>query len=359
VKDFDPGAFMDQRAAARADRFTQMAVAAAVLASEHAGLDSTLDPDRVGVIVGTGIGGLATIEEQHGALLKGGPRRVSPFMIPRLMPNGAASSISMRFGIKGLNYSVASACATGGHALGEAMLAIRQGRADVMLAGGSEAALTPLALAAFARMGALSKRNQEPERASRPFDRDRDGFVFGEGAGVLVLESEAIARRRGATALAELSGYGSTSDAFHVTQPDPEGAGATKAMCAALDDAGVTPGDIDYVNAHGTSTPYNDRIETLAIKEALGNEAKRIPVTSTKSQTGHLLGAAGAVEAAATVLSLCHSVIPATINLDSPDPECDLDYVPDGPRESRVSTAISNSFGFGGQNSCLVFRGAG
>jgi len=356
VTDFEPNRYMDLRDAARCDRFTQMAVAAAKLAVDHAELHDDLEPQKTGVIVGTGIGGLATIEEQHAALLRGGPRRVSPFMVPRLMPNGAAAAISMRFGLKGVNFSVASACATGGHALGEALMAIRSGRADVMLAGGSEAAITPLSVAAFARMGALSKRNDDPERASRPFDKERDGFVFGEGAGVLVLESEASARRRDARVLGEVIGYGATSDAFHVTQPDPDGIGAAEAMRVAMTDAKIAPDDVDYVNAHGTSTPYNDRIETIAIKEALGNEAKRVPVTSTKSQTGHLLGAAGAVEAAASILILGNGLIPPTINLDSPDPECDLDYVTDGPREQPMTVALSNSFGFGGQNSCLVFK---
>lgn len=356
VRDFEPTKYMDARGVPRADRFTQMALGAAVLAFEDAALEGSVDPERCGVIVGSGIGGLATIEEQDAALQNGGPRRVSPFMVPRLMPNGAAAAIAMRFGLTGLNYGVVSACATGAHALGAALDTIRLGRADVMLAGGSEAALTPLALAAFARMGALSTRNDEPQRASRPFDKDRDGFVFGEGAGVLVLESERSARSRGATVLAELAGFGASSDAFHVTQPDPEGRGAVRAMRAALADARVEPGDVDHINAHGTSTPYNDRIETIAIKEALGNEAKRIPVTSTKSQTGHLLGAAGAVEATACVLAMRHSTIPGTINLDTPDPDCDLDYVGDGPRTQPVRVALSNSFGFGGQNACLVFK---
>jgi 3-oxoacyl-[acyl-carrier-protein] synthase II len=272
------------------------------------------------------------------------------------MPNAAAAAVAMRLDLRGINHCVSSACATGAHAIGEALCAIRAGRADVVLAGGAEAALTPLALAAFDRMGALSRRNDEPERASRPFDAGRDGFVFGEGAGVLVLESERHARERGARVIARVAGYGATADAFHLTQPDPEGDGAARAMTAALADAGVDPVDVDYVNAHGTSTPYNDRIETIALKTALGPEAKRIPVTSTKSQTGHLLGAAGAVEAAATALVIEHGVIPKTLNLDEPDPECDLDYVPGEPREQSVRVALSNSFGFGGQNACLVLR---
>jgi 3-oxoacyl-[acyl-carrier-protein] synthase II len=355
VHDFDPTSFMDGREAARTDRFAQMAIVAAGLALQDAELDEP-DPARTGVIVGSGIGGLSTIEEQHAALQRGGPRRVSPFMVPRLMPNGAAALISMRFGVHGPNFAVASACATGGHAIGEALHLVRSERADVVLAGGSEAAITPLAVAAFARMGALSKRNDDPSSASRPFDAQRDGFVFGEGAGILVIESEEHARRRGADAIAEVAGYGATSDAFHVTQPDPEGAGATAAMNAALDDARLNAEEIDYINAHGTSTPYNDRIETLAIKKAFGNEAKRIPVTSTKSQTGHLLGAAGAVEAAVSALVIDGGVIPRTINLENADPDCDLDYVPDGAREEPVRAALSNSFGFGGQNACLVLK---
>jgi 3-oxoacyl-[acyl-carrier-protein] synthase II len=353
--DFDPETYMGSREAARTDRFAQMAVAASTLAVTHAGIDH-LDRERTGVVVGSGIGGLATIEEQHSALLDGGPRRVSPFMVPRLMPNAAPALISMHFGINGPNLSVASACATGAHAIGEALEMIRSGRADVVLAGGAEAAITPLSLAAFARMGALSRRNDDPGSASRPFDKDRDGFVFGEGAGILVIESEKHARRRGATPIAELAGYGATADAFHVTQPAPDGSGAIAAMEAAMADAHVTAEQIDHINAHGTSTPFNDKIETLAIKEALGNEAKRIPVTSTKSQTGHTLGAAGAIEAAATALTVMHGAIPRTINLDTPDPECDLDYVTDGPRDAVIGAAMSNSFGFGGQNACLVLR---
>jgi 3-oxoacyl-[acyl-carrier-protein] synthase II len=357
VRGFDPAAFMPARDAARCDRFAQMAVAAGVLAWEEAGLaGEAVDLDRAGAVVGSGIGGFYTIEEQHHALERGGPRRVSPFAVPKLMPNAAAAAVGMRLGLRGINHCVTSACATGAHALGEALMAIRAGRADVVLAGGSEATITPLALAAFARMGALSKRNDDPVAASRPFDAGRDGFVMGEGAAVLVLESEEHARRRGAPAIARLSGYGATADAFHLTQPDPDGDGAVRAMTIALEDARVSPEELDYVNAHGTSTPYNDRIETLAIKRALGPESKRIPVTSTKSQTGHLLGAAGAVEAAATALVIDRGVIPRTLNLEEPDPECDLDYVPDEPREERVRVALSNSFGFGGQNACLVLR---
>lgn len=358
VTDFDASAYLEPRAVARSDRFTHMAVAASALAWEDAGLSGLSDTGRAGVVIGSGIGGLSTIESEHASFLSGGPRRVSPFMVPKLMPNAAAGAVAMHFGLHGPNLAVSSACATGAHALGEAARYIRFGLADVMLAGGSEAALTPLSLSAFARMGALSTRNDDPEGASRPFDAGRDGFVFGEGAGVLVLESAAHARARGAEPIARLLGYGASADAYHVTQPDPEGLGAQRAMRAALADAGLGPEDIDHVNAHGTSTPYNDRVETLALKAVLGVEAKRIPVVSTKSQTGHLLGAAGAVEAAACALTIAQGVVPATINLDDPDPECDLDYVPDGPRRVEVRYALSNSFGFGGQNACLVLGAA-
>ena len=287
---------------------------------------------------------------------RGGPRRVSPFMVPRLMPNAAAAMVAMELELHGINYGLSSACATGGHAIGEAFRCISQGRADVMFAGGTEAALTPLSLAAFARMGALSQRNDDPERASRPFDADRDGFVFGEGAGVIVLESREHAERRNAPVLAVIAGYGASCDAYHVTQPDPEGRGAAIAIRHALAGAGVATDELDYINAHGTSTPYNDRIETVAIKDALGPDAKRVAISSTKSQTGHLLGAAGAVEAAVSVLAIANQAVPGTMNLETPDPDCDLDYCPDGAREVRVRTALSNSFGFGGQNACLLFR---
>lgn len=359
VTDFEATDFISAKEASRTDRFTHFALAASALAAEEAGLDeAAIDPARTGCVIGSGIGGLQTIVTEHDALLAGGPRRVSPFMVPKLMPNGAAGQIAMRFGIFGPTYAVSSACASGAHAIGEALRQIRSGVADMMLAGGTEAAITPLAVAAFARMGALSGRNDDPETASRPFDAGRDGFVFGEGAGLLVLESRASAERRGATVLATVSGYGASCDASHVTQPDPEGRGAERAMTAALQDARVSPDDVDYINAHGTSTPLNDRIETIAIKNALGVEAKRIPITSTKSQTGHLLGAAGAVEAAATILILRCGVIPRTINLESPDPDCDLDYVSDGPRETPLRVGLSNSFGFGGQNASLVFEAA-
>lgn len=358
VDDFEPTDFLDRREVGRSDRFTHMAVASAGFALDQSGISDLDGSERVGVIIGTGIGGIATIEREHSALERGGPRRVSPFMVPRLMPNAAAGAVAMKWGLHGPNYAPTSACATGAHAVGEAFRYVQHGLADVMLAGGTEAALTPLSVSAFARMGALSRRNDDPQRASRPFEKHRDGFVFGEGAGVLVLESRESAEARGAEILAVVAGYGASADAYHVTQPDPEGIGASIAMKAALEDAGVNTDEVDYINAHGTSTPYNDRVETVAIKGTFGVEAKRIPVSSTKSQTGHLLGAAGAVEAAVCVLAIRRGVIPGTVNLEKADPECDLDYVGDGPREVEVELAMSNSFGFGGQNACLAFRKA-
>jgi 3-oxoacyl-[acyl-carrier-protein] synthase II len=354
VPDFESDDYISPRDAGRMDRFTQLAVAAASLAWDDADCSGAASPDRTGVIIGSGIGGLSTIEREHDNYRDHGPRRVSPFMVPKLMPNAAAGAVAMRFGLFGPNFAPTSACATGAHAVGEAYRYVKAGLADVMLAGGSEAAITPLSVSAFARMGALSRRNDEPARASRPFDAERDGFVCAEGAGVLVLERKDIAEKRGANILGRIAGYGASADAHHITQPDPEGHGASLAMRAALADAQASPDKVDYINAHGTSTPFNDRVETIGIKEALGVEAKRIPVSSTKSQVGHLLGAAGAVEAAATLLTIRNAVIPATINLESPDPECDLDYVPKEPREVKVRFALSNSFGFGGQNACLA-----
>jgi 3-oxoacyl-[acyl-carrier-protein] synthase II len=357
LPEFDPTEYMSQRDISRTDRFTQVAVGAASLAWDEAsgsGLD--VKRERIGVIVGTGIGGLSTIEKEHTNLINSGPRRVSPFMVPKLMPNAAAGAIAMKFSLTGPNFAPTSACASGAHAVGEAFRCLRDGLADVMIAGGSEAALTPLSLSAFARMGALSRRNDDPRTASRPFDAGRDGFVFGEGAGMLVLERREAAEARGAHIYGSVVGYGASADAFHITQPDPKGAGAVLAMRAALLDAAVTVDDIDYVNAHGTSTPYNDRVETIAIKETFGPEAKRVPVSSTKSNTGHLLGAAGAVEAAVCLLALERQTIPPTINLSEQDPECDLDYVPEGPRPAQLECVLSNSFGFGGQNACLAFR---
>lgn len=354
VTDFDPHDHMDRRTTARTDRFTQFALAAAAMAIEDALLTRVGAPERVGVIIGSGIGGLATIEREHRSLLEGGPRHVSPFMVPMLMPNAAAGAVAMKHGLKAVNFAPSSACATGAHAVGEAFRAIREGDADVILAGGTEAALTPLALAAFSRMGALSTRNDAPHLASRPFDAARDGFVFGEGAAVLILESERSAEARGVMPYARVAGYGATCDAFHVTQPDPEGTGATTAMTRALADAEVSPGDIDHINAHGTSTPFNDRIEALAIREVFGPEYKRIAVSATKSSTGHLLGAAGAVEAAFTALALRDQTVPATSNLQVVDEGCELDHVIGEPRTGKLNAALSNSFGFGGQNASLV-----
>ncbi len=357
VSDFDATDYMDRREIGRTDRFTQMAVAAAHMAMEHAkGEWFGVPVDRVGVIVGSGIGGLSTIEREKEAFDSRGARAVSPFMVPKLMPNAAAGAIAMKHGLKGINYAPSSACATGAHAVGEAYRAIKDGVADIMLAGGTEAAITSLAVAAFCRMKALSTRNDDPEHASRPFDAGRDGFVFGEGAGVLVLETRESAEKRGIPVLCSIAGYGASADAYHVTQPDPEGAGATIALRNALADANVSPDEVDYLNAHGTSTQYNDRIETLAIKAAFGNEAKRLAVSSTKSQMGHLLGAAGAVEAAVCALAIDRGVVPPTMNYTDADSDCDLDYVTEGPRDLKVDVAVSNSFGFGGQNACLAFK---
>ena len=356
VKDFDPTDFMEQREARRSDKFTQYAVASAVEAVEQAGWNGNVpfDRGRVGVIIGSGIGGIETLETQHRVLLERGPSKMSPFTVPLLMINGAAGSVAMRFGLNGPNYASVSACATGAHSIGEAAQMIRNGLADAMIAGGSEAPITPLAFGAFACMGALSRRNDDPERASRPFDAGRDGFVIAEGGAVIVLEEWEAAQRRGAEILAELVGYSATCDAFHLTQPDPEGAGAASAMRLALDDAGVQPREVGYINAHGTSTPFNDKIESKAIRDVFGDDAPA--VSSTKSATGHLTGAAGAIEAVFSILALTTSTLPPTINQETSDPECDLDYVPNSARSQKVDLALSNSFGFGGHNACLLFR---
>jgi 3-oxoacyl-[acyl-carrier-protein] synthase II len=348
--EFDAESAMSPKEARRTDRFTQLAIAAAAQACEEAGVPDGVDPARLGVIVGTGVGGLITLENESRAFIEGGERGVSPHFVPMMMPNAAAGMIAMRLGAHGPGFSLSSACATGSHAIGEAMRMLQRGEADAVVAGGTEAALTPLCIAAFKRAGALSR-----EGVSRPFDAERDGFVMGEGAAVLVLEREDHARARGATPLARIAGYGASNDAFHITQPDPDGRGATEAMRAALADAGAAPGDVGYVNAHGTSTPFNDKIETLAIKSVFGTNGGVPPVSSTKSAIGHLLGAAGAIEALACVEAVRRGVLPPTINYESPDPECDLDYVPEGPREAPgLELALSNSFGFGGQNACLA-----
>jgi 3-oxoacyl-[acyl-carrier-protein] synthase II len=348
--DFDPEVAMTPKEARRSDRYTQLAVAAAAQAADEAGLPDGVDPERLGVVVGTGVGGLVTLQAECQAWLEGGDRAVSPHFVPMMMPNAAAGTIAIKFGARGPGFSVSSACATGGHAIGEALRMIDRGEADAVLAGGTEAALTGLCIAAFRRMGALSR-----EGVSRPFDAGRDGFVMGEGAAVLVLEREEHARARGAKILARVAGYGASNDAFHITQPDENGRGAKQAMLATLADAGAATGDVGYINAHGTSTPFNDKIETLAIKSVFNGSATPPPVSSTKSHIGHLLGAAGAVEALVCVEAVRRGVLPPTLNYEQPDPECDLDYVPEGPRESPgLELALSNSFGFGGQNACLA-----
>jgi 3-oxoacyl-[acyl-carrier-protein] synthase II len=358
VDGFQPTDFMEQREARRSDRFTQFAVSSAVQAVEQAGWTGALpyDASRTGVVIGSGIGGIETLENQHTVLLERGPSKMSPFTVPLLMSNGAAGSVAMRFGLNGPNFAAVSACATGAHSIGEAANMIRHGIADAMVAGGSEAPITPLAFGAFACMGALSRRNDDPQRASRPFDADRDGFVIAEGAAVVVLEEWDAAVARGAEILAEVVGYAATCDAFHLTQPDPEGTGAAAAMRQALTDAGVGTADVGYINAHGTSTPFNDKIESKAIRAVFGDNAP--PVSSTKSATGHLTGAAGAIEAVFSILALTTETLPATINHDTPDPECDLDYIPNRARNERVDHVLSNSFGFGGHNACLLFRRA-
>jgi 3-oxoacyl-[acyl-carrier-protein] synthase II len=356
VNDFRPDDHFGSKEAKRLDRFSQFGLAAAQKAIKQSGIDfkAVDDPYRCGVIIGSGIGGLNEIEEQHAKLFDRGPSRVSPFMIPKLMVNAASGNISVEFGLKGPSSAVATACASASNAIGDAYRLIQHDVADVIVSGGSEAAITPMGLSGFARMGALSTRNDCPQAASRPFDRDRDGFVLSEGAGVVVLEEYEYAKRRGATILGEVLGYGMSSDGSHMTAPDPEGAGAARAMILALKDAKLKAADIGYINAHGTSTPLGDKAETNAIKRVFEAESKRICVSSTKSQLGHLLGASGGVEFVISILALSHGLIPPTINLENPDPECDLDYVPNKARELRVDRVMSNSFGFGGHNACLV-----
>ncbi|MDR7520916.1 MAG: beta-ketoacyl-ACP synthase II [Armatimonadota bacterium] len=357
VVDFDPTAYMDRKEARRNDRFVQFAYAAARMAMEHAGFSITpANACRTGVLIGSGIGGIATWEQQYRTMLERGPDRVSPFFVPMMIVNMASGVTAILTGAKGPSSCVVTACATGGNAIGDAARLIQRGDADVMLAGGTEAAITPLSVAGFCAMKATSTRNDDPQGASRPFDATRDGFVMGEGAGVVVLEALEHAEARGAEILAEVIGYGITTDAYHITQPDPEGDGAYRSMVAALADAGIGPEEIDYINAHGTSTPYNDRLETLAIKRLFGEHARRIPVSSTKSMTGHLLGAAGGIECIACVLALRHQMLPPTINYRVPDPDCDLDYVPNTARPARLRTVMSNAFGFGGHNAILILR---
>ena len=357
VKGFDPLRWVDRKESKKMDRFIHYGIAASRMAMDQAGLGEKVpDPDRTGVLIGVGLGGLETIEEAVHTVYGKGPRKVSPFTLPKLIANLAPGHVSMMIGARGPNLCSVSACATGAHRVGDAARLIARGDADMMLAGGAEATITPLGIAGFAAMRALSTRNEEPLRASRPFDKDRDGFVAAEGAGVLVLESWESARARGATILAELAGYGQSADAFHMTQPDPEGWGAQRAMRLALDDAGLAPDAVQYINAHGTSTPYNDKIESLAIRGVFGAHADRLAVSSTKSMTGHMLGAAGSVEAGVCALVIARGMIPPTINLENPDEGCDLDYVPHVARDARVDVALSNSFGFGGTNVSLVLR---
>ncbi len=357
VKGFDPLQFVDKKEARKMDVFIHFALAASTFAMEDSGLEVTSkNAGRVGVFIGSGIGGFATIEREHEALLKGGPRKISPFFIPATIINLASGQVSIRFGAKGPSSATATACSASSHAIGDAFKIIQRGQADVMIAGGSEAAITPMGIGGFAAMRALSRRNDEPEKASRPFDNDRDGFVVGEGSGVLIVENLESARARGASIYAEIVGYGMTSDAYHITAPSLDGDGAKRVMREAMDDAGVSPEQIGYINAHGTSTQYNDRTETIAIKEVFGEHAHRLAVSSTKSMTGHLLGGAGGMEAGITALAMKEKILPPTANFEIPDPECDLDYVPNKARPAEVEYAISNSFGFGGTNASLLFK---
>lgn len=357
VKGFDPLQYMDRKEARRTDIYTQFALAAAVQAMRDAGLENGgYDPDNTGVIIGSGIGGLKIFEQQHDEFRERGPSKISPFFIPMFISDMAAGIVSMRFNAKGPNYATVSACSTSAHAIGDAFRTIQYGDADVMITGGSEAAITPMAIGGFANMQALSERNDSPKTASRPFDKERDGFVMGEGAGVVVLEELEHALRRGARIYAEIVGYGATGDAYHITQPAPEGEGAQRSMRRALRDAGLRPEDVQYINAHGTSTPYNDLNETLAIKAVFGEHARRLYVSSTKSSTGHTLGAAGGIEFVFSVLAVHEGIVPPTINYTTPDPDCDLNYVPNVPVRCDVEVALSNSFGFGGHNVTLAVR---
>lgn len=359
VKDFDPGLYIDRKEVKRTDRFSQFAIATAVQAMREAGLDESfgeLDSERFGVIVGSGIGGIHTMEDQHARMLDKGTGRVSPFFVPMFISDIAAGLVSIRYNAKGPNYCTVSACASGAHAVGLAFRSIKHGEADVMLAGGTEASVTPLTIAGFANMTALSTRNDSPETASRPFDAGRDGFVLGEGAGMVLMEELEHARARGATIIAEVVGFGQTADAYHITSPAEGGEGAVRAMRAAMKEAGADVSEVDYVNAHGTSTPANDKNESMAIATALGDRAREIIVGSTKSMTGHTLGAAGGVEAVISALVCRHGKIPPTINYETPDPDCTLNYGTEGMIERPVRLALSNSFGFGGHNVCLAFR---
>jgi 3-oxoacyl-[acyl-carrier-protein] synthase II len=357
VKGFDPLQFIEKKDVKKMDVFIQYAIAASQFAVDDARLVVTAETGpRVGVFIASGIGGFTTIEREHRALLEGGPRKISPFFIPSAIINLAAGQVSIRFGAKGPNSATCTACSASAHAVGDAFEIIKRGDADVMIAGGSEAAITPMGIGGFGAMRALSTRNDQPERASRPFDNDRDGFVIGEGAGVLILEELEAAVKRGVHIYAELVGYGMSADAYHITAPSEDGDGPFRVMSAALESAGIGTHQVSYINAHGTSTPHGDRIETLAIKRCFGDDARKLAISSTKSMTGHLLGAAGGLEAGITVLAVHNQCIPPTINLDEPDPECDLDYVPNTKRALHVEYALSNSFGFGGTNAALLFK---
>ena len=357
IAGFDPLNWIEKKDIKKMDLFIQYAIAASQFAMDDARLAITAEnATDVGVFIGSGIGGFITIEREHEALLNGGPRKVSPFFIPSAIINLASGQVSIRFGAKGPNLATCTACSASAHAVGESYEIISRGDAVAMIAGGSEAAITPMSVAGFGQLRALSTRNDEPQRASRPFDVDRDGFIIGEGAGVVILEELEHAQRRGAPIYAEIVGYGSTSDAYHMTAPSEDGDGARRAMAMALRKAGVAPEQVDYINAHGTSTPYNDKLETLAIKNCFGEHARRLAISSTKSMTGHLLGGAGGLEAGISALSVHHQLVPPTINLDRPDPECDLDYVPHTNRAMPIRYALSNSFGFGGTNAALLFK---
>lgn len=357
VKDFDPTDFIEPKKLRHLDRFTQFAIIAAREAIADASLEINDDnADRIGVIVGSGIGGLRTLEDQHQVLMERGPRRVSPYLVPMMIPDLAAGQISIYFGAKGPNWCSVSACASSSHAVGESFEAIRRGAADICITGGSEAPITPLGVAGFASARTLSTRNEEPEKASRPFDMDRDGFVIGEGAGILVIETLESARERGAKIYAEVTGYGATGDAYHITSPDETGRGAARSMELALEQASLLPSEVDYINAHGTSTPMNDRLETMAIKQVFGNGSYDLLISSTKSMTGHLLGAAGGIELVASALAIENDQIPPTINLDNADPDCDLNYVPNESISREIDVVLSNSFGFGGHNASVLIQ---
>ncbi|SFX05462.1 3-oxoacyl-[acyl-carrier-protein] synthase II [Thermoactinomyces sp. DSM 45891] len=357
VKDFDPLQYIDKKEVRRTDLFVQYAIAAAKMALKDADIQiDDQNAERIGVYIGSGIGGLPTLESQHSVLIEKGPKRVSPFFIPMMIGNMASGLVSIHTGAKGPNSSSVTACASGTNSIGEAFRLIQHGDADVMVCGGTESTITPMAFAGFSSMGALSRNNDDPQRASRPFDKERDGFVMGEGSGVIILESLERAEARGARIYAEMIGYGMSADAFHLTSPAPDGNGAARSMLSAVSNAGLELTEVDYINAHGTSTPLNDLYETIAIKRAFGDHAYQLSVSSIKSMIGHLLGAAGGIEAITSVLALYHQILPPTTNLEHPDPECDLDYVPNEMRKASIRTAISNSFGFGGHNATIAFK---